>query len=170
MREGHRRARGAPPLAMEEGLALGVEGRRGLVAERQASRRRPLGLGLEPQSGWGTLVPRPCARRQARATWGPPPLAWPRCGEQPGRPQAEAPRRWPGHSVIRQGEVEARETQGVQAEVRVVVVQARPLAPPQAPASAAAPGQAAEAGADHGRQGPTRWFACRPAAEAASAE
>jgi hypothetical protein len=65
--------------------------------------------------------------------------------------------------------VEESEKRGVQAEGRFVVVPARHRAPQQAQASAAAPGKAAEAVADHGRQGPTRWLACRPEAEAASA-
>ena len=77
-----------------------------MVAERKAYRRRTRGLGLEPTSDWVTLGPRPCARRQALAAWGPQHLALPLFGEKPGRTKAEAPRRWPGHSVMRQVAVE----------------------------------------------------------------
>jgi len=43
LRDGHRSDRVAPPLASAECLALGVEGMRGIVAERKASSRRTLG-------------------------------------------------------------------------------------------------------------------------------
>src|SRR5262247_4905612 len=68
---------------------------------------------------------------------------------------------------MRQGEASANRVG--QAEVRFVVVHASQLAPPQAQSSAAAQGKEAEAGADHVRQVHTRWFACRPDAEAAIA-
>jgi hypothetical protein len=58
----------------------------------------------------------------------------------------------------------------VQEEVRFVVVHSSQLAQQQAPSSAAAHVKEAEAVADHGRQVHTRWFACRPDAEATIAE
>jgi hypothetical protein len=140
------------------------------VAESTASSRRPLGLWLEPQSDLGTRVPRPWALRQAREAWGQQPLALPRVGEKPGRTTAAAPRCGHGPSVMRQGAVEDREPRVVPEAVRLGGVHARQLAPPQAPASAAAPGKAAEAGAAHGRPGHARWGACRPDAAAARAE
>ena len=117
-----------------------------------------------------TLVPRPCAIRQAREAWGQQQLALPLLVEKPGRTKAAAPRRWHGHRVMRQGEVEESEQRVVQEEVRLVVVHASQLAQQQAQASAAAPVQAAEAVADHVRQVHTRWCACRPDAAAAIAE
>ena len=95
-------------------------------------------------------------------------LALPLLVEKPGRTKAEAPRRWHGQSVMRQGEVEESDQRVVQEEVRFVVVHASQLAQQQAQASAAAPVQAAEAVADHVRQVHTRWCACRPDAAAAS--
>ena len=41
LRAGHRSDSVETPLAMEEGLAVGLEGVRGIVAERKADRRRP---------------------------------------------------------------------------------------------------------------------------------
>jgi len=113
VREGNRRARIETPIAMAACVAVGLEERRGLVAERTASSRRPRGVCLAPQGARSTFVPRTCARRQARAAWGQPPLAWPLCGETPGRTKAEAPRRWPGPSVMRQVEGEERANRGV---------------------------------------------------------
>jgi hypothetical protein len=94
------------PLAIEACLALGLEGMRGIVADRKASSRRTLGLGLEHKIDLVTLVPRPCALRQALEAWGQQQLALPLLVEKPGRTKAEAPRRWHGQSVMRQVEVE----------------------------------------------------------------
>jgi transposase len=52
------------PVAIEECLALGLEGVRGIVADRKADCKRTLGLCLEPGVGLITLVPRTCAVRQ----------------------------------------------------------------------------------------------------------
>ena len=155
---------------MEECLALGWEGLRGIAAESKASSRRTLGLCLEHKIDLVTLVPRTCAIRQALEAWGQQQLALPLVVEKPGRTKAAAPRRWHGQSVMRQGEVEESDQRVVQEEVRFVVVHASQLAQQQAQASAAAPVQAAEAVADHVRQVHTRWCACRPDAEAAIAE
>jgi hypothetical protein len=74
LRAGHRRARGAPPGARAAGLAVGVEGVRGLVAARQAARRRPLGGWRAPTSARVPCVPRPGAVRPAHAAWGRAPI------------------------------------------------------------------------------------------------
>jgi hypothetical protein len=50
-RAGTGSARGAPPLALAEGLALGWAGVRGIVAARKASRRRLRGVGQAPGIG-----------------------------------------------------------------------------------------------------------------------
>jgi hypothetical protein len=121
-RDGNRRDRVETPRAIEEGLAVGLAGVRGLGAESQAYRRRPRGLCLEQGLGFVTCVPRPCAVRQDLEAWGPQPPAWPLWLEKPGRTQAEAPRRWQGRSVIRQVEVAESEARGSPAALRVVVV------------------------------------------------
>jgi hypothetical protein len=74
------------------------------------------------------FVPRTCAVRQAGETWGRQPPAFPLLGEQPGRTQDAAPRRWQGPRVRRRVEVEDREERVAPEEGRVVVVPARPLA------------------------------------------
>jgi transposase len=117
-----------------------------------------------------TLVPRTCTIRQALEAWGQQQLALPLLIEKPGRPKAEAPRRWHGQSVMRQVEVEYSDQRVVQEEVRFVVVHSSQLAQQQAQASAAAQVKEAEAVADHVRQVHTRWFACLPDAEAAIAD
>ncbi len=157
------------PLAIEECLTLGLEGVRGIVAESKASSRRTLGLCLEHKIGLGTFVPRTCAIRQAREAWGQQPPALPLLVEKPGRTQDEAPRHWPGRSVLRPGEVEDSEGRLAQETLRFVVVHASQLAQQQAQASAAAQAQATEAVAAHVRQVHARWFACLPDAEAAVA-
>ena len=169
LRDGTRSESVETPLAIEECLALGLEGVRGLVADSKAYSRRTLGLCLEHGIGLVTLVPRTCAIRQELAAWGRehPPL--PLLVEKPGRTQDEAPRRWHGHSVLRPVEVESSDGRVAQEERRFVVVHASQLAQQQTQTSAAAPVQEAEAGADHVRQGHARWCACLPDAEAASA-
>jgi len=106
IRDGNRSDSVETPLAIEECLALGLEGVRGIVAESKASSRRTLGLCLEHKIDLVTLVPRTCAIRQALEAWGQQQLALPLFVEKPGRTKAEAPRRWHGQSVMRQGEVE----------------------------------------------------------------
>jgi transposase len=58
------------PRAIEESLALGLDGVQGMVAESQAYSQRTLGLCREQQIGLGTLVPRTCAIRQDVEEWG----------------------------------------------------------------------------------------------------
>jgi transposase len=52
------------PVAIEECLALGLEGVIGIVADSKAYSQRTLGLCIEKQIGLVTLVPRTCAVRQ----------------------------------------------------------------------------------------------------------
>ncbi len=158
------------PLAIEECLALGLDGVRGIVADSKAYSRRTLGLCLEHGIGLVTLVPRTCAIRQELEAWGcqHPPL--PLLAEKPGRTRDEAPRRWRGQSVRRQVEVEYSDGRVAHEEVRFVVVHSSQLAQQQTQTYAAAQGKEAEAVADHVRQVHARWFACLPDAEAAIAE
>jgi hypothetical protein len=71
-RAGNGSERVAPPRALAAWLARGWPGGRGLVADRKASRRRPLGWGLEQGLGLVPLGPRPWTGRQARAAGGHP--------------------------------------------------------------------------------------------------
>src|SRR5262249_48429703 len=106
LREGNRSDSVETPLAIEECLALGLDGVRGIVADSKAYSRRPLGLCLEQGLGLVTLVPRTCAVREELEAWGQQQPALPLLVEKPGRTKAEAPRRWHGQSVTRQVEVE----------------------------------------------------------------
>src|ERR671918_2787697 len=90
------------PLAIEECLALGLEGVRGIVADSKAYSRRTLGVCLEHKVDLITLVPRTCAVRQALESWGQQQPALPLLLEKPGRTRDEVPRRWHGQSVLRQ--------------------------------------------------------------------
>ncbi len=170
LRDGNRSDSVETPLAIEECLALGLEGVRGIVADRKAYSRRTLGLCLERGVGLVTLVPRTCAVRQELAAWGQQHPALPLLVEKPGRTHAAAPRRWHGQSVIRQVEVEYSDERVAPAALRFVVVHASQLAQQQAQAYAAAQAQAVEAGADHVQRVHARWFACLPDADAALAE
>jgi transposase len=170
MRDGNRSDSVETPLAIEECLALGLEGVRGIVADSKAYSRRTLGLCLEQGIGLVTLVPRTCAVRQDLEAWGQQQPALPLLLEKPGRTKAEAPRRWHGQSVIRQVAVEYRDERVSPAALRFVVVHSSQLAQQQAQSSAAAQAKEAEALADHMRQVQARWFACLPDAEAAIVE
>src|SRR5215467_13495520 len=55
LRDGNRSDRVETPLALEECLALGLDGVRGIVADSTASRRRTLGLCLEQGIGLVTF-------------------------------------------------------------------------------------------------------------------
>src|SRR5215217_1287542 len=104
------------PLAIEECLALGLEGVRGIVADSKAYSRRTLGLCLEHKIDLVTLVPRTCSVRQDLEAWGQQQPALPLLVEKPGRTKLEAPRRWQGQSAMRQVEVEYREGRTAQEE------------------------------------------------------
>lgn len=93
-------------MAIEEWLALGLEGVRGIVADSKAYSRRPLAVCLERGRGLVTLVPRTCTVRQALEAWGRHHPVFPVLVEKPGRTKDEAPRCWRGQSVLRPVEVE----------------------------------------------------------------
>jgi transposase len=169
MRDGNHSDSVETPLAIEECLALGLDGVRGIVADSKAYSRRTLGLCLEHGIGLVTLVPRTCAVRQELEAWGRQHLALPLLVEKPGRTKAEEPRRWHGHSVLRRVEVEYSEGRIAQEEVRFVVVHSSQLAQQHAQTYAGAQAKETEVIADHVRQVQAQWFACRPDAEAAIA-
>jgi transposase len=169
LRDGNRSDSVETPLAIEECLALGLDGVRGIVADSKAYSRRTLGLCLEQGIGLVTLVPRTCAVRQALAAWGQQQSALPLLVEKPGRTKAEAPRRWHGQSVMRHVEVEYSDGRVAQEELRFVVVHSSQLAQQQIQTYTAAQVKEAKTVADHVRQVQARWFACLPDAEAAIA-
>jgi transposase len=170
VRDGNHSDRVETPVAIAACLALGLEGMRGIVADSKAYSRRTLGVWLAQKVALITLVPRPCAVRQELEAWGRQQAALPLVVEKPGRTKDEAPRRWHGHSVRRQGEVEDSDGRVTLETLRLVVVHSSQLAPQQTQASTAAPEQEAGAGAAHVQRVPARWFAWAADAEAASAE
>src|SRR5262245_61476901 len=70
LRDGNRRDSVETPLALEECLALGLDGVRGIVADSKAYSRRTLGLCLKQGLGLVTLVSCTCAVRQELEVWG----------------------------------------------------------------------------------------------------
>jgi hypothetical protein len=64
LRDGHTSDSTETPVAIEECVALGLDGVRGMVADSQAYCQRTLGVCLEQGVGRITLVPRTCAVRQ----------------------------------------------------------------------------------------------------------
>src|SRR5262245_40731241 len=128
VREGNRSDSVETPVAIEEGLALGLQGMRGIVADSKAYSRRTLGLCLECQIGLVTLVPRTCAIRQELETWGRQQPALPLLGEKPGRTKEEAPRFWHGQSMSRHVEVEYSDGRVAREALRFVIVHSSQLA------------------------------------------
>jgi transposase len=158
------------PVAIEECLALGLEGVMGIVADSKAYSRRPLGLCVEKHIGLVTLVPRTCVVRQALASWGQQHAPLPLLVEKPGHTKRDEPRRWRGQSVERSVEVEYADGRIEQAPMRFLVVHSSPLAKQQARAYATAQAKEAERVADHLRRVAARSFACAADAEAARAQ
>ena len=99
--------------------------------------------------GLVTLVPRTCAVRQELEAWGGQQPALPLLVEKPGRTKDEVPRRWHGHSVLRQVEVEYSDGRVAQECLRFIVVHSSQLAQQQAQSYAAAPAKEAEAVVEH---------------------
>ena len=152
------------PVAIEESLAVGLAGVRGIVADRKTYRRRTLGVGLARKIGLVTFVPRPCALRQALEAWGRQQPALPLLVAKPGRTQDEAPRRWHGQSVLRPVAGAYSDGRGALEALRFVVVHSRHLAQQQTHTYTNAQAQEAEAVATHVQQVHARWFACEAAA------
>src|SRR5438445_6230073 len=155
------------PIAIEECVALGLDGVRGIVADSKAYCKRTLGLCLEQRVGLITLVPRACAVRQEGEAWGQQHGELPLLLEKPGRTRQEPPRCWHGQSVVRPVAVEYADGRLAVEELRFLVVHSSQLAPQAAAAYSAA--QAKEAGrvAEHIKRVEARWFACAADAEAA---
>jgi transposase len=169
VRDGNRSDSVETPMAIEECLALGLEGVRGIVADSKAYSRRTLGLCLEHTIDLVTLVPRTCAVRQELEAWARQQPALPLLVETPGRTKDEAPRRWHGQSVRRYVEVEYSDGRVAVEALRFVVVHSSQLAQQQTQTYAAAQVKEAEAVAHHVQHVHAQWFACLPDAEAAIA-
>src|SRR5499426_261463 len=144
LRDGNRSDSTETPVAIEECLALGLDGVRGLVADSKAYCKRTLGLCLEKRVGLITLVPRTCAVRHELEAWGQQHGALPLLLEKPGRTRQEPPRHWHGHSVRRRVAVEYTDGRQDVAELRFLVVHSSQLAHQAAVAYAAAQAKAAE--------------------------
>ncbi len=170
LRDGNRSDSVETPLAIEECLALGLDGVRGIVADSKAYSRRTLGFCLEQGIGLVTLVPRTCVVRQALEAWGRQQPALPLLMEKPGRTQHEEPRRWHGQSMLRQVEVEYSAGRIAHETLRFVVVHSSQLAQQQTQAYTAAQAKEAAAVVEHIKHVQARWFACEADAEAAIAE
>lgn len=170
VREGKTSDSTETPIAIEECLALGLEGGRGLVADSKAYCKRTLGLCWEQGVGLITLVPRPCAVRQEVEAWGQQHGSLPLLLEKPGRTRAESARRWHGQSVVRQVEVAYTERRLAVEDLRLLVVHSSQLAQQAAVVFAAAQAQEAEPVAEHTQRVEARGFACAADAEAAIAD
>jgi transposase len=169
MRDGNTSDSTETPVAIEECLALGLDGVRGIVADSKAYCKRPLGLCLAKRVGLLTLVPRTCTVRQELEAWGHQQGALPLLLEKPGRTRQEPPRRWHGQSVSRPVAVEYSDGRQDVAELRFLVVHSSQLAHQTAVAYAAAQAKEAERLAEHVQHVEARWFACAADAEEAIA-
>jgi transposase len=158
------------PVAIEECLALGLDGVLGIVADSKAYSKRTLGVCLEKRVGLLTLVPRTCAVRQELEAWGQQQQRLPLLLEKPGRTRREPPRQWRGQSVVRHVEVEYSDGQVGLEALRFLVVHSSQLARQAATAYTAAQAQEAERVTEHRQRVEARWFACGADAEAAVAE
>ena len=167
LRDGNTSDSTETPVAIEECVALGLDGVRGIVADRKAYCQRTLGLCLEQRVGLITLVPRTCAVRQEVEAWGQQHGGVPFLLDKPGRTRQEPPRCWHGHSVVRRVPVEYADGRLDVAESRFLVVHSSQLAQQAATAYAAAQGKEAERVAEHIQRVEARWFACAADAEAA---
>jgi transposase len=170
LRDGNTSDSTETPVAIEECLALGLEGVRGIVADSKAYCKHTLGLCLEQRVGLITLVPRTCAVRQELEVWGQQHGPLPLLLEKPGRTRQEPPRRWHGQSVRRCVAVEYADGRQDVAELRFLVVHSSQLASQAAEAYAAAQAQEAAQVTEHIQRVEARWFACVADAEAAIAE
>ena len=170
LRDGNTSDSTETPVAIEECLALGLNGVHGIVADSKAYCKRTLGLCLEQGVGLITLVPRTCAVRQEVAAWGQQHGSLPLLLEKPGRTRQESPRRWHGQSVVRRVPVEYADGRLAVADIRFLVVHSSQLAHQAAAAYTAAQAKEAERVAEHIQRVEARWFACAADAEAAIAE
>ena len=167
LRDGNTSDSTETPVAIEECLALGLQGVIGIVADSKAYSQRTLGLCLEKQIGLVTRVPRTCAIRQALEAWGRQQASVPVLLEKPGRTAQEAPRRWRGQSVLHRVDVEYADGHTAQENIRFVVVHSSTLAQQATTAAATAHAKDAERVAAPIQHVTAQQYAC--AADAAAA-
>jgi transposase len=156
--------------AIEESLALGLGGVKGIVADAKAYSGRTLGLCLEQEMGLVTLVPRTCSIRQEVEAWGQHQSSLPLLVEKPARRRTDTPRQWYGRSVTREVEVEYADGRLALAPIRFVAVYSNQLAQRHAHAYDKAQRREAQALAQHIAQVERRRFACEADALSAIAE
>lgn len=157
------------PGALEECLAWGVEGVRGIVADRKVYWKRTLGLWREQRVGLITWVPRTGAVRQEGEAWSQQPSGLPVWLAPPGRPRQAPPRRWYGPRGVRRVPGEYADGRRDVAARRLLGVHSSQLAPQAAVAEAAAQAKEAARVPEPVRHVAARWCACAAAAEAAIA-
>jgi transposase len=169
LRDGNTSDSTETPVAIEECLALGLQGVLSIVADSKAYSQRTLGLCLEKQIGLVTRVPRTCTIRQELEAWGSQQGPLPVLLEKPGRTQHEAPRCWRGQSVLRSVEVEYAEGHWEQAALRCLVVHSSSLAYQETTAAATAQTKEAVQVETHRQRVTAQHYACAADAEAAIA-
>jgi transposase len=169
LRDGNTSDSTETPLAIEECLALGLQGVRGIVADSKAYSQRTLGLCLEKKIGLVTRVPRTCAIRQELEAWGQQQALLPSLLEKPGHTSHDTPRCWRGKSVLRSVDVEYADGHIQQAELRFVVIHSSTLAQQETHAAATAHTKEAERVTAHIQQVTAQQYACAADAEAAIA-
>jgi transposase len=155
--------------AIEDSVALGLGGVKGIVADCKAYSQRTLGLCLEQQMGLVTLVPRTCTIRQEVEAWGQQQRSLPLLVDKPGRRRRDTARRWYGRSVTRQVEVEYEDGRVILEPVRFVAVYSNQLAEQHARAYHSAQTKEAQELVQYIPQVEARRFACEADAEAAIA-
>ena len=158
------------PRAIEQSVALNLDGLQGLVADSKAYTQRTLGLCLETGMGLVTLVPRTCSIRQEVEAWGQRQASLPLLLERPAKRQGDGPRRWYGHSVRREVEVEDQEGHVSLAPIRFIALYSTQLAQQHEQSYRQAQAREAQALATHIAQVQSRAFACEADAQGAIAE
>jgi transposase len=169
IRDGNTSERTETPVAIEECLALGLQGVIGIGADSQAYSQRTLGLCLEKQIGLVTRVPRTYAIRQELEAWGRQQASLPVLLEKPGRTQPDAPRYWRGTSVRRCVDVEYTDGHIGHEALRFLVVHASSLAQQESKAAATAQTKEAVQVEAHLKRVTAQQYACAADAEAAIA-
>lgn len=158
------------PRALEQSLALPLDGLQGLVADSKAYTQRTLGLCLETGMGLVTLVPRTCSIRQEVEAWGQRQVSLPLLLERPAKRQGDGPRRWYGRSVRREVEVEDQSGHVTLAPIRFIALYSTQLAQQHEQSYSQAQAREAQALAAHIAQVQSRPFACEADAMGAIAE
>jgi transposase len=158
------------PRAIQQSVALHLDGLQGLVADSKAYTQRTLGLCLETGMGLVTLVPRTCAIRQEVEAWGQRQASLPLLLERPAKRQGDGPRRWYGRSVRREVEVEDEQGHVTLAPMRFIALCSTQLAQQHEQSYRQAQAREAQALDVHLAQVQSRQFACEADAKGAMAE